>query len=798
MTRPPTRRVIFLRYLVVLLLLVGGAVLVSNGIGLYLTYRGTQSRLSRLQREKVARAQSAALGPLVALNEQTNRSFRTGLRDVDAPGVRHPSARQREAGYVAATRDASRSSYAGIAYVDPRGRETVRVATGRVLRPTPGSLAGDPVVRAARARGIALGPAYAARDFDGRRVLRASLAVTEARSPRGVILSQLNLDFLSLSIGGFTNTGPRYVYYIVDGTGHLVARSDAPEDASLRDLSGLAEVQAALREGEGPRPADQQAVRGRDIGGRPVLATSAALPLVGWHLIALQPDPGSQGPLTSAIIRTAILLTVFLGLAVVASFLLARRMTRPIRAIQAGAARIGEGSLDERIEVHTGDELESLAEEFNRMAARLGDSYETLEQRVDDRTRDLVEALTQLERVSGEKTRFLANMSHELRTPLNAIINMSDVLRDASAGPLTPRQVACAEDIYAAGRHLQALVTDILDLARIEAGRMELDTEALDVAECLQDGLRVVRGPAESKGLAVSLEVDPEVGIIEADARKLRQVVFNLLANAVRFTPPGGSIEVSARRRDSQVGDRRIRHGDRHRSGRSRAHLRRVRAGRLTGRTPWRHRARPRARTAPGRAPRRPDPARERARVGKHVHRRPSPPHPVRPPAVGAGTDDADGGVSVGAPLESDRRVILVVDDTPANLRVLEAVLEPAGHAVRFAESGAEALAMVAESAPDLVLLDVVMPDMDGHEVCRRLRAHPETQALPIILITASEEQQKLAALEAGADDFVLKPFDRAELLARVRSLLRIKEAHDTIRAQAAELAELNRTLERA
>ena len=145
------------------------------------------------------------------------------------------------------------------------------------------------------------------------------------------------------------------------------------------------------------RPVDHEAIRSRDIAGRSVLATSAPLPRVGWSIIALQPDPGSQGPLTSAIVRTGIALAVFLGLAVLASFLLARRMTRPIRAIQAGAARIGEGSLDERIDVRTGDELESLADEFNLMAARLDDSYATLEQRVEDRTRDLLGALSELE-----------------------------------------------------------------------------------------------------------------------------------------------------------------------------------------------------------------------------------------------------------------------------------------------------------------------------------------------------------------------------------------------------------------
>src|SRR5262249_55411139 len=156
---------------------------------------------------------------------------------------------------------------------------------------------------------------------------------------------------------------------------------------------------------ESPRPENQEAVRGRDAAGRQVLASSVPLPRQGWFVIALQPDPGSQGPLTSAIIRTAIAALVFLGLAVLASFLLARRMTKPILAIQEGAERIGEGHLDERIDVHTGDELEALADEFNRMAARLQTSYATLEQRVEDRTRDLLEALRELERVSSEKTR---------------------------------------------------------------------------------------------------------------------------------------------------------------------------------------------------------------------------------------------------------------------------------------------------------------------------------------------------------------------------------------------------------
>ena len=140
---------------------------------------------------------------------------------------------------------------------------------------------------------------------------------------------------------------------------------------------------------------------------------------------------------------------------------------------------------------------------------------------------------------------------------------------------------------------------------------------------------------------------------------------------------------------------------------------------------------------------------------------------------------------------------ILVVDDLARNIRLLEALLEPRGYEVISAESGEEALERVRSQRVDLVLLDVVMPGMSGFEVCQRLRADESTRFLPVVMITASDERDKTEAIDAGADDFIAKPFDQAELLARVRSLLRIKEFHDTITAQAAELEEWNRTLER-
>jgi DNA-binding response OmpR family regulator len=144
----------------------------------------------------------------------------------------------------------------------------------------------------------------------------------------------------------------------------------------------------------------------------------------------------------------------------------------------------------------------------------------------------------------------------------------------------------------------------------------------------------------------------------------------------------------------------------------------------------------------------------------------------------------------------SDQPRVLVVDDTPANIRLLDAVLRPRGFDIVTASSGQEALDAIAMQPPDVVLLDVQMPGMNGYEVCRRVREDPQHAALPIIMVTASLSEERALALEAGADDFVVRPFDQAELVARVRSLVRIKSYHDQLQEQARELAALNESLE--
>jgi signal transduction histidine kinase len=152
----------------------------------------------------------------------------------------------------------------------------------------------------------------------------------------------------------------------------------------------------------------------------------------------------------------------------------------------------------------------------------------------------------ELESASRHKSEFLANMSHELRTPLNAVIGFSEVLQDRLFGDLNDKQAEYVADIHASGRHLLELINDILDLSKIEAGRMDLQVTPFVFSDVAQNAVALSRERATREGIALGLDVDPDIGVIEADARMVKQVLFNLLTNALKFTDRGGHIGVSA------------------------------------------------------------------------------------------------------------------------------------------------------------------------------------------------------------------------------------------------------------
>jgi signal transduction histidine kinase len=170
-----------------------------------------------------------------------------------------------------------------------------------------------------------------------------------------------------------------------------------------------------------------------------------------------------------------------------------------------------------------------------------------LEAKVEDRTQELKAVNVQLEAVSRHKSAFLANMSHELRTPLNGILGFSDLLQDPTFGPLNEKQARYLGHIHTSGKHLLALINDLLDLSKVEAGKLELRRETFSLAETLDAALNTIRPQAEAKGLALNLTVETALPQLTADPLRLMQILYNLLSNAVKFTPEGGRITVTVR-----------------------------------------------------------------------------------------------------------------------------------------------------------------------------------------------------------------------------------------------------------
>ncbi len=160
--------------------------------------------------------------------------------------------------------------------------------------------------------------------------------------------------------------------------------------------------------------------------------------------------------------------------------------------------------------------------------------------------REIADKSLQLEVASRHKSEFLANMSHELRTPLNAIIGFSEVLNERMFGELNDKQEEYLKDIHASGQHLLSLINDILDLSKIEAGRMELELTEFDLPAAVDNAVTLVRERASRKGVTVRIAIGDQVGTMRGDERKIRQVLLNLLSNAIKFTPEGGRIEVGA------------------------------------------------------------------------------------------------------------------------------------------------------------------------------------------------------------------------------------------------------------
>ncbi len=446
-----------------------------------------------------------------------------------------------------------------LSYLDARGRECVRVYSFEANQLDSQTCGADLQNSPEFTQALVKQQYFGGVAFDQRdNRPHMTVAVPEDAPGHGVIVADVDLRSVLDAIDR-AQVGTQGYAYAVDSSGELIAHPDINLVLAHTNLAGLPQVKAALT-GTGDVPANT-VTTGRDQDGREVLSAFHSVDPPGWWVFVEEPVSEAFAPIEAAIWRTATLLIVFLVVAVITSVLLARNLVRPIETIQWAAAKIGSGALNQRIEISSRDELGALAEEFNRMAARLQAHYANLELEVQERTRELASALAalderthELEAASHHKSEFLANMSHELRTPLNAISGFSQVLRKQLFGEINAKQAEYLDDILASARHLLSLIDDVLDLAKVEAGQIELHEAPFSLPEALERGVVVVRERAMKGGVRISLSVDPGVDTVIGDQRRITQVVFNLLSNAVKFTPAGGTVDVSAARVDGAVG----------------------------------------------------------------------------------------------------------------------------------------------------------------------------------------------------------------------------------------------------
>jgi signal transduction histidine kinase len=222
-------------------------------------------------------------------------------------------------------------------------------------------------------------------------------------------------------------------------------------------------------------------------------------------------------------------------LALVLGYVISWSLIGPVQRMDERLRQIAASDFAGRVEIANRDELGALAANLNRMSDELGRLYQ------------------QLEAASRHKSEFLANMSHELRTPLNAIIGFSEVLAARMFGELNAKQEEYLRDIHASGQHLLSLINDILDLSKIEAGRMELELTDFDLPTAIDNALTLVRERAGRRGITLGRQIDERVGTIRGDERKVKQVLLNLLSNAIKFTPEEGRIDVRATVDDGAV-----------------------------------------------------------------------------------------------------------------------------------------------------------------------------------------------------------------------------------------------------
>jgi signal transduction histidine kinase/ActR/RegA family two-component response regulator len=631
-----------------------------------------------------------------------------------------------------------------VAQLDAAGREKFRISRHAIdVIESDVDYSRDPVFVQAMANKVYYGPVY----LVGGSEPHMTIAVAGTGHDHGVIVGQVNLKFI-WEVVSQIKSGTRGYAYVVDSGGRLIADPDISLVLRNTDMSGLPQVRAARV----PQADADEPFAAVDRQGKPVLSAHATVTPLNWLVFVELPIDEAYAPLYNSIMRSAVLLLVALALALFAGLLFARRMVVPIRALQEGAMSIGRGNLTQRIAIKTNDELEALGDEFNKMAARLQESYATLEHKVEERTR-------QLELANLAKSRFLAAASHDLRQPLHALGLFVAQLHGRVRANERRRIVA---RIDAALSAMNELFNALLDISRLDAGVLTPSITEFPVAKLLDRVETTFTGAAREKGLL--LRVISSSAWVRSDFILLERIVFNLVSNAVRYTSSGGVV-VGCRDRgvnlrieiwDTGPGvpqdQQQNIFGEFYRLGAPGAGLglglaivdrlcqlldHSVRLRSILGKGSCFSVALPRVAARP------------------EIGESPAPAHPLM---------DA-----------SDRKLVVLIDDDPLVLEGMCGLFRSWGYHLLVAGTDDEALAGVADRdrPPDLIVSDYHLSGgKTGIEVIEGLRRTLSAE-IPAFLVSGDTNPELLRQARASGYHLLHKPVDPMKLRAMVSYVLR-------------------------
>ncbi|MFN9209860.1 MAG: ATP-binding protein [Betaproteobacteria bacterium] len=373
---------------------------------------------------------------------------------------------------------------------------------------------------------------YGPVDFWDDRVPTFTVGLRPRGAAAAAVVSEIALTPIWDVVAGLPLTAGGTAF-VVDTGGRLIAHSDLA--LVLRRIVADADTGAK----EGPSLLAAHALDSTMVPPGRVIRSQAIVPGVDWRVFVEAPGDRLLEPVYATLRQSLLVVALAVGAALAAALVLSARLTAPIRALRDEALRFGKGEFDRRLAAPGNPELRPLADAMNAMAAQLQDYTGSLERKVAEKT-------AEIETANRHKSEFLANVSHELRTPLNAILGFSEALDERLFGELNARQAQYVRDIHDSGRHLLALINDLLDLSKVEAGRLDLEPAPVDVPALVEGAMQMVAARASAAGVRLTVDIEPDVGVWRGDARRLHQILLNLLSNAVKFTPAGGDVRVRA------------------------------------------------------------------------------------------------------------------------------------------------------------------------------------------------------------------------------------------------------------